>query len=123
MKVQFHSPDEFLGEVQGFAQHIEGGITRVTREFRRSSSLPLTRVYVVATAVVSKPAEDGRPAGRWLLRLDHYCGDVMGYGVPTDPVSTAVHDKSVQALNRIEDQCRALGLIPRPGVFQEEGKA
>ena len=123
IKVQFHSTDEFMLEVHAMAQHIEGGIVRVTQELRRSSSLPLSRVFVVATAVVHKPGDDGKPAGRWLLRLDNYVGDMMGIAGIPDPVSAKVADTASSLVSSLETQVRAFGLLPRPGVFQLEGNS
>lgn len=123
IKVQFFDTDEFLEEVARNAPFIEGSVVRVTREYRQGSYQPIKELYVVATAVtvgaVQRVGMD-KPAGRWLLRLDRFCGEVMQVQRP-DEISAKAIDRSASIFEKFENQVRALGLVTRPGVFTAEG--
>ena len=127
IKVQFYSVDEFMQEVIACDTKIEGGVVRVTNQYQQTHRAG-SRVVVVATAVCIGADSGGvntKPAGRWLLRLDVSCGDmlcVMGdASQPADELSAKVLDMSRRIFFEIENRVRVLGLVTRPGIFSEEG--
>jgi hypothetical protein len=101
VKVNFHDPDEFLGEIRKDHDRIDRKLLRVT--VRRRYAPPFVHVAVVATAVV----------GNSVVTLEHRVGEVFA----GDEAGSPIPGKIQATLDRLTAEAELLGLEVRAGVF------
>ncbi|HWP59481.1 MAG TPA: hypothetical protein VNL14_16435 [Candidatus Acidoferrales bacterium] len=113
--VRFNDPQEFLREIAQDKERIHRKIVRLTTLYTQSKTLPIMYVSVLATALI----EGETPARDSIVRLEHFCGDIMGVGHTDEKTRERVS----KAQGVIEGYCRDMDLDVRAGVYEAEKPA
>ena len=108
--IVFNAVEEFLKELETDKDLIERKIVRLTALYQQSKTVPLRYLFVVATY---------KAAGE-LVEYREHAGDLWGMtNLESDKKAI---QKSVELSNRIEEECKRLGLEVRAGMYKEGGE-
>lgn len=105
LRVRFNEAPEFVRELEQDRELVERGLVRVTKAYRPAMGGVLTRVTVLAGAIV-----DGRP-----VILERLVGDLWG-NPAADNLVNADADAYIATL---EAEVQRLGLTARGGLLEE----
>jgi len=80
MHVQFSDHKEFLHELQIERNdfRICDNIVRLTKTVRKTQTQPIRAIFVSASFAVLTGGPGDQSNGKMLVRLDEYCGDMLG---------------------------------------------
>jgi len=80
MHVQFNDHKEFLHELQRERNDFRvcDNIVRLTKKVSQTKTPPLMSISVNASFVVMTGGPGDLSGGKMLIRLDEYCGDMLG---------------------------------------------
>jgi len=80
MHVQFYDHKEFLRELQIERNHFRvcDNIVRLTKTTKQTKTPPIMAISVSSSFAVSTGGPGDKSNGKMLIRLDEYCGDMLG---------------------------------------------